>query len=283
MDILINELSLEGQFLNEDDFFDSFLETIRLINIINKMSFNLFKKYDLYSSKVTTKFDFNSILKIKGNDSVTKYKSLLARLMNEPPYWELEQKHLNIDRYECKQTKLTSGYSIAEACERDKVVLSFENSNFSDEIIHLRKNTKSHEIYNFFNNIKFLDYLYQNNKISEIDYCLNRFTTNLNFSNLDNEKDGFDKLEKEEKNAFITTFIMFSNMTWKEITNSDGLDYKKYTPSNRSDDVFRNTKWNKKDIYKFRCSKKYRCFGYREEDTFFVLFFENDHKTSDKG
>jgi len=283
MDILINELSLDSQFSNESDFLDTFLETIKIINIIDKLSFSLLKKYDLYSCKVTNNLDLGSILKIKGNDKITKFKSFLSKLMNDPPYWELEQKHLITDIYECNQTTLTSGYSIAESCERDKIVLSFKNSNFSNDIINLTKNTEPHEIYNSIDYIKFLDFLYIKGKISEIDYCLNRFTINLNFSNLDNEEKGFRKLENEEKNAFITTFIMFSNMTWKEISESDGLDYKPYSPSSKSDYIFKNTQWNNKTIYKFRCSQKYRCFGYREKDTFFVLFLEKDHKISDKG
>lgn len=37
------------------------------------------------------------------------------------------------------------------------------------------------------------------------------------------------------------------------------------------------------NICKFRVSEKFRCFGYRKKDTFFVLRIDLEHKLSDKG
>ncbi len=71
-------------------------------------------------------------------------------------------------------------------------------------------------------------------------------------------------------------------MTWKDILLSDGLEYKQYKP-NRKNDWFRDNKYSKIDIYKFRVTQKYRCFGYRKGDVFHILRFEVDHKISDKG
>ncbi|RLA70977.1 MAG: hypothetical protein DRG24_06135 [Epsilonproteobacteria bacterium] len=71
-------------------------------------------------------------------------------------------------------------------------------------------------------------------------------------------------------------------MSWDDIKNSDGLEYKQYKP-NKKDDWFRKTIYSSKDIYKFRITQKYRCFGYRDMDKFFILRFEIDHKKSDKG
>lgn len=282
MDILINELSLHSQFNNETDFFDSLKENLKIIKLIEVLSFNLLKKYDFYSYNVTDKLDLNSIIKIKGNDEVTRFKSLLSRLINDPPYWENEQKHSSSDEYICTQTELTSGYSIAEACERDKTIMSFKSDKFLDEVISVLKNGENHEIYNSIKKYSFLDYLYNNEKISEIDYCKYRFDSNLDFSNLDNEEFGFEILEDSETKNFIGTFKKFSEMSWENISKDDGLQYKPYNASDK-ENIFKNTKFFGKNIYKFRTSQKYRCFGYRENDKFYVLRFETDHKASDKG
>ncbi len=71
-------------------------------------------------------------------------------------------------------------------------------------------------------------------------------------------------------------------MSWNDISISDGLDYKEYSP-NKENNWFKNTKFSDKKIYKFRVTQKYRCFGYRELDTFYVLMFDIEHKISDKG
>ncbi|WP_373031749.1 hypothetical protein, partial [Sulfurovum sp.] len=60
-----------------------------------------------------------------------------------------------------------------------------------------------------------------------------------------------------------------------EISASDGIEYKKY---NNTLSGFTGI-----DIYKFRINQKYRCFGYRKGEIFYVLHFETDHKLSDRG
>ncbi|KPV58169.1 hypothetical protein QJ48_18180 [Paenibacillus sp. A3] len=81
----------------------------------------------------------------------------------------------------------------------------------------------------------------------------------------------------------MSSFEFFVELSWDDIGRSDGLQYKPYSPSSKHNDWFRNSPYTGKDIYKFRTSQKYRCFGFRENEVFFVLRFERDHEYSDNG
>ena len=158
---------------------------------------------------------------------------------------------------------------------------------FLNETIDIKCDNKSKELKNYFlensedilNDTKeiYLD------EIEPLKYCLIKFkNSNLNFSNLDNRY-GFNLLEtSQQKEAFLSAFNGFSKMSWNDIikssANKKGLNYKAYDGS-----CFKNTQYSHLNIFKFRVTQKYRCFGYREKDEFFVLRFEIDHKISDKG
>lgn len=80
------------------------------------------------------------------------------------------------------------------------------------------------------------------------------------------------------EDEFLDSFVKFSLSEWSSINRDGGFQHKPYRG-----DWFEKTKHAKKDIYKFRVTKKYRCFGYREKNEFFVLRFEVEHKISDNG
>ena len=203
--------------------------------------------------------------------------------MSTPPFWNENPRHSFKDRYVCKFTDKTFGYSLAEACERDKMVLSFDNLNFKSDCIYVYKNDSRITIFNIHKLETFVDYLLALSKIDESLYCLYKFEgTKLSFTNLEYDF-GFEILEEEEIKTFISTFKSFSEMTWDDIHKSEGLEYKQYQPSSKKEDWFLNSPYSDKQIFKFRTSKKYRCFGYRDGDVFFALRFERDHSKSDKG
>ncbi|MYL54191.1 hypothetical protein GLW08_12670 [Pontibacillus yanchengensis] len=80
----------------------------------------------------------------------------------------------------------------------------------------------------------------------------------------------------------MSTFEYFNDSTWSDIFQNNSLDYKLYQPS-KENDWFKESKFSNKKIYKFRTSQKYRCFGFRENDTFYVLRFDTTHEISDNG
>ncbi len=280
----MNELSLEGQFVNLEDFLDSLKVMIVVQKVMDAAQIRLLKHYNLTNEKVTESHTLHQVLtdnSVKTTNEIRRFKMYLKRLLSDPAFWHESQIHKETDNYIFKHTEKKYDYSLAEACERDRKVLSFDNERYREDILEVQKNGMKMTLLNFHNPYTLSETLYEENLINENDYCKFRFyNTNLSFDKLD-DKYAFEILTNEEKRTFISTFKMFSEMSWEDILKHDGLDYKPYTPPGES--WFEHTPFAYKKIYKFRTSQRCRCFGYREEDVFFVLRFERDHKISDKG
>jgi len=276
MEVLINELSLDGQFIDEDDFFNNLTEVLYLIKIFDELDIDLLKEYCFFNSQITSSLTLLELLKSKRNE-IRRLKSLLAKLVNNPPFWNATQKHLSTDRYEYNSINILNS-SVAESCERDKVILSFKHDSYLDNTLNIYKNKNLIKIFNIINHIEFFDFLYSKSLIMIKEYCLVRFkNTNLNFELLD-DKNSFNILNDEQSSIFLDTFIFFSEMNWENISKSDSLRYKEY-----NGDWFKNTKYSNQRIDKFRISAKYRCFGFKKDNIFNVLRFEVNHKKSDNG
>jgi len=226
------------------------------------------------------KINFHDIL--VGNisreyDQIRKFKRKLAMLIEEP-YWENDKKQSDDDTYLFDNVKINDS-SLAESCERDRVVVSFLHSKFKILKIPVLKNQDEVEVDNLYNRFHFLELRQSRNELTFEDYARQKFKgTKLNFSLID-DNFGFALLNTTaEENAFLSSFEKFVKMSWDDILKDDGFEYKTY----KDQDIFKR-KYNDKNIRKFRTSQKYRCFGYRENDTFYVIRFESDHKLSDKG
>jgi hypothetical protein len=142
MDILFNELSLTGQFTSREQFVNEALSPlIVLLSEIDSSKNIFYKRQDFYASLVTKTDSIHDIL--IGNISrqykeVLKFKSQLRQLFDNP-YWEDDRKHATACIYEYNK-KNVCGHSIAEACERDKIVISFTHSDFSKVKLSVLKN-----------------------------------------------------------------------------------------------------------------------------------------------
>jgi hypothetical protein len=274
MDIIINELSLSGQFNNEDDFLNNLEKLLPIINLIEKMELVILKNYSFFDSQIMPNKKLNEIIYSK-DSRVRKFKSYILKLAHSPLCWENTQKHsCKHDSYTYNSTDIC-GKSLAEASQRDKLILSFKHDNFNNEKLQIKKNDDNIDLINILSKDILLNNLYKNNKISTLDFYKYKFlNSNLNFEKLETTY-GFDKLNNEQTNVFIKTFNVFSTLEWSDIRNHRGFDYKPY-----HGDCF---KVGDKKIHKFRVSKKYRCFGYRQKDIFYILRFETSHKMSDSG
>jgi len=272
MEILINELSLSGQFKDENEFLDSFDNILEIIKLIDKLSFILLKEYSFFQAKITTTLMLNDFLKLR-TDRARKMKQFILKLSNNPPYWNETKKHnCSSNKYLLNNNDICNT-SLAESCERDRTILSFAHSDFLNTDIEIQKDSNSIKIYNFIDKYHFLDYLLSTSQIEPLKYCQIKFkNSNLNFSLLDDIY-GFNILNSSQQKEFINTFHSFSKMSWENIVSSDGLQYKRY----------KGNEFKQQIIYKFRVTQKYRCFGYRQDNEFFVLRFEIDHKISDNG
>ncbi len=277
MDILLNELSLDGQFTDKDIFLDNLENLLYTIKVIEQLKFSLLKDYSFFNSQVTNSESFIEIAQSKDN-RVRKLKSFLLRLSNNPPFWNTEQEHNCSDNSYIFNSNNICETSLAESCERDKFILSFKHNDYLEYNLLIKKNTNKINLYNILDRNLFLDYIFNLDKIIPLEYCKLRFkNTNLDFTLLD-EITGFNLLNKKQVKEYISSFIKFSLMEWINIDNDVGFQYKPYTG-----DIFKKTKYAMKNIKKFRTSQLYRCFGYRQENIFYVIQFEINHKISDNG
>jgi len=272
MEVLINELSLSGQFKNEDEFLDSFDSVLKMIKLIDRLNFSLLKEYSFFQSAVTVHSKLDDFLKLR-TDRARKMKQFLLKLAYSPPYWNENQRHNCFDTYSYNLSNICNT-SLAESCERDSIVLSFLHNDFLKNNLVVQKNANDMDVYNLIDKYHFLEYMLSISHIEPLKYCQLKFeNSNLNFSYLENDY-GFNLLETSQQvDEFITSFKQFVQMSWRDIISSDGLQYKRYN----------GREFGNKTIYKFRITQKYRCFGYREGNEFFVLRFEIDHKMSDNG
>lgn len=157
VDILLNELSLSGQCNSREEFIEkilpSFIEVLDEIQSI--LDATIYKKEDFCFSRVTNTDTIYDIL--AGNlsrqyPSIRKFKRQLLSTLFAEPYWEKTRKHSPRDSY-TYEGKNVCNHSVAEACERDKIIVSFKDSKlFQAAILHILKNNSQQIIIdNLFN------------------------------------------------------------------------------------------------------------------------------------
>lgn len=278
MDILINELSLSGQFDSTEQFVREALPPLlAVLKEVDSTKDVLLKKYDLYAAKIDSETSIHDIIIGQTSrlyDEIRKFKSQLATLL-ENPYWEDDRKH-SVDCTYIYNDRDICDYSIAETCERDRVAISFIHPDYSEtELTIFKDDDIIIKIDNLFNKGHYTETAWRRENISCQEYCMRKFTGGkLNFSRID-EKESFLLLKKEDQSLFIDGFRKFTELSWHQIGVDDALDYKPYSDNNK---VFKDIPYK---IHKFRTSQKYRCFGYADNGVFYVLRFDLEHKLSD--
>jgi hypothetical protein len=154
MDILINELSLTGQYASTEQFIkDALLPFSGILKEISPDINTIHKKQDLWNYHVTSANTLHDILILR-RDEVRRLKLLMSCLLNEP-YWDENQKHAATCEY-TYNNKNICGQSIAEACERDKIVISFLHPDFSSLQLSVLKNKTTIAVDNLFNEGHFI-------------------------------------------------------------------------------------------------------------------------------
>lgn len=278
MQILFNELSLTGQFSDQDAFVaDGLLPFVGVLKEMQGFSTLLLKKSDAWNKMITSTSTLHSFLinnAFRKSDEVRRLKSAIAELTKEP-FWDFESKQDPDTTYFLDGANIW-GSSPAEACERDKMVISFVSSSASSDSLNIIRNGTGVPLLNLTCSGKLTEHLWAKDQISFESYLKARFSgRKLDFSRVD-EKMGFAGIQSTEQSLFIDTFRKFEELAWDQIISDRGLDYKEY--GGNISKAFRTLK-----TYKFRASEKIRCHGYREKDTFVVIGFEIDHKLSDRG
>jgi hypothetical protein len=167
MDILMNELSLSGQYASREIFVEEILPSLIKIldEIQNLFNATIYKSQQFHSSRVTETDTIHDIL--IGNlsrqyPSIKKFKTQLLSILFADPYWEKTRKHLEGDSYTYEGNNVCN-HSVAEACERDKIIVSFRDSElFQEKTLSILKNdTEEMVIDNLFNAGHYSNVLHQ--------------------------------------------------------------------------------------------------------------------------
>lgn len=118
---------------------------------------------------------------------------------------------------------------------------------------------------------KFADYkinAYELKKQSDDDkYCL------LKFSQCD-DKYPMYKLKKEHLKEFVNYAKKVENMTWKEIKIHPGLNYETLPELDKPDSIPKDS-----TLTSMRMSQKSRIIGYRQQEYYYIVWFDINHKT----
>ena len=169
MDILLNELSLSGQYASREFFVEQILPSlIEVLDEVQNLSkATIYKNQQFYSSKVTRTDTINVHDILAGElsrqyPSIRKFKKQLLSHLFDDLYWEPTRKHLEEDSYTYKGNNVCN-HSVAEACERDTIIVSFrDNELFQEKTLSILKNdTEEMVIDNLFNAGHYSNVLHQ--------------------------------------------------------------------------------------------------------------------------
>ena len=153
MEILINELSLHGQFATIDEFVNIAVKPLlSLLQQYDPERDVILKKYDLWSANVTATATLQQVFKgsySRTNDEIRRSKAQLANLIDNP-FWEDTRKHNAPDTYQYNTSNVFDT-SLAESCERDRIVMSFVSSQFNFTTLIVKKNSTDISIDNLIN------------------------------------------------------------------------------------------------------------------------------------
>lgn len=204
MAIIVNELSLNGQYGTKQDFISSIRTTGIILRCLNLYKVEILKGRDFYSSMITQDCSLYQIFHEKTPDPALQlFKSELLKIIGEP-FWEDNQKHTCDDKYKFAHTTLLCQYGLAEATENSKTVISFDHQNYQNNSIELNKNTELITLDNIINlevlQLKIINFI-ENGVISSTDdypdfLPMSKIVKNLKMHDVDNFVSGMSKENK---------------------------------------------------------------------------------------
>lgn len=283
MDFILNEESLKGQFNTVKSFLESLSSNIRCFALIHQESENnIYKISDFYKCYITPDKQILDLKSEPCSDELMRFQMLLDEEIHTVPYWDNEPKH-DISKAYYWNGNNVSATAIAEAAKRNIPLLSFRSNFFIDCLLNVTLHSEKYQIVSVYSPKYLAEHFSKKLKLNgDILLKVRYENTRIDCTFLD-KKYGSSVLENYEYHLLITSLDKFvRHQSWYDIEKDDGLDYKKYNPSPKSD-WFKNTPFHSQTIMKFRFSDVLRAYGYRHNDRFRLLRFERDHKKSDKG
>lgn len=142
--LIVNELSLDGQFDNEKDFELNLQESCKIFGLQQRLNLDLFFSFSIYYRQITNTTNVSLYLSTSRSDEARKFRSFL-----DQTFWDEDVRHNQDVSYTCTYTDLTHGYSLAEACERQCNIYSFEHTNYIEKFIAISKNSEHFSLKNY--------------------------------------------------------------------------------------------------------------------------------------
>ena len=283
IELFLNEISLDGQFSSIEDFSENgVVELLAVLNDQELLSEEtiLYKSEVIANAKITPTQTYAEVIygeESKIYDEIRRYKRQLLRLIDEP-FWDRQSKQNEADQYMSLNGKSLNGTSIAEAESRNGILVSFIRSEYSKEIINVKKNSEEVQISNVWHRGQLVEISYHKEFIGFKEYVSLKFAgQKLDFSQ---SKKVWNNIPKEYEPLIVNGFTTFCNRSWIEIPKDKGLGYKTYNESRKNSRFFTKEEWNK-GIKEFRISQKFRCFGYTEGGKFYLLMIDWKHLLGD--
>jgi len=179
MELILNELSLDGQFQNYREFADYVRMVLApVLDIIIEKRIPLLKKTDIYSYMVTAEDKLQDFLIRSNEPEMTLLKRYIVELGYCPPYWDSDIKTDLGFTYEYP-TIAKAPNCFTEAIERQCMIISFPHPQYAAAYIICRKNEEKIEITNITEARQLLR-TYLAEDLSEIRYILEKYPFNRN-------------------------------------------------------------------------------------------------------
>lgn len=148
MIIIINELSLNGQFGSVVEFVERVQEGLLVLEVLLDAKIEIYKNRDLYSARITPCLTLHDVLTKNWTEEIKLLRRQIYRITDKEPYWEDTQKHTCEAIYSSNYTAKTCNYGLAEAVENDQLVFSFVHPDFNAQILTVKKDTEVFQLIN---------------------------------------------------------------------------------------------------------------------------------------
>lgn len=284
MEFVLNEKSLDGQFESVEAFLKSIENNVKCFHIIEADGNNrISKTQNFYECAVTSDEKIRDLRAYKCADVLFDFELKLEQVIYSLPHWDENPAHdlSAVYMYEGEDVTATG---MAEAAEKDRVLISFALDKYIDRELTVYKNLDAASIYSIYSPRYLVETVGSRLNLSRDDMLKIRYqNTRIDCSTIEH-RFGAEQLEKDEFAEVISSMDKFvSHESWDTIAIDDGLKYKKYTPNSSKNNWFTGSMYQQKTIMKFRAGSVLRIFGYRKGDRFKVLRIERDHVHSNHG
>ncbi|WP_455620205.1 type II toxin-antitoxin system RelE/ParE family toxin [Eisenbergiella sp.] len=174
MELILNELSFDGQFQSQDEFKDYILSIlIPVLDVVIENRIPLLKKSDIYNCKITCEETIQDILMRANDPSMSLLKSYIVNLGYCEPYWDfpaLTDPKVNY----VYPASAEEPNCFTEVIERGGKLLSLQHRSYSSDTFMCRRDEKELEISNIIEVKKLLKEILQEDK-GKIRYIIERY------------------------------------------------------------------------------------------------------------